>query len=290
MSQDIEIVSQVKEWFNNIYTPKSHTHNANQINDLKEAMYPVGSIYTTTKSDNPSSLLGFGYWSKIEDKFLLGAGNSYTAGTTGGAATVTLTANQSGLKVHNHTIAHSHTPSDTSRNFMSRTNHSHGITETGSPTGTHHYVPKIASSDNWYGVTAIPQSTTTTGSNTAANASEAHNNMPPYKVVNIWERISENRYNYNNLEIINIRCYNYGDVNLLYIYFNNNFINKYYEQDITTSPSGDIFIYDTGTLEIDIYTVTPNSVTITFPSITVDGETFPTKTLTSNNINVINVN
>ena len=55
--------------------------------------YPVGSLYfNATNSTNPATLLGFGTWSAITDKFIIGASGTYSAGSTGGAATHTLTA------------------------------------------------------------------------------------------------------------------------------------------------------------------------------------------------------
>ena len=47
--------------------------------------YPVGSIYLSTFSTSPSSLFG-GTWEQIKDVFLLAAGDTYTAGSTGGSA------------------------------------------------------------------------------------------------------------------------------------------------------------------------------------------------------------
>lgn len=47
--------------------------------------YPVGSIYQSTSATSPSSLFG-GTWEQIKDVFLLAAGNTYTAGSTGGSA------------------------------------------------------------------------------------------------------------------------------------------------------------------------------------------------------------
>ena len=47
--------------------------------------YPVGSIYLSTSSTSPSSLFG-GTWEQIKDVFLLAAGNTYPAGSTGGSA------------------------------------------------------------------------------------------------------------------------------------------------------------------------------------------------------------
>lgn len=48
-------------------------------------IYPVGSIYLSTNSTSPASLFG-GTWEQLKDRFLLGAGGSYTANNTGGSA------------------------------------------------------------------------------------------------------------------------------------------------------------------------------------------------------------
>lgn len=58
-----------------------------------DTIYPVGSIYMSTSSTNPATLFGKGTWTQLENRFLLGAGNVYTAGTTGGTSTVNLTQN-----------------------------------------------------------------------------------------------------------------------------------------------------------------------------------------------------
>lgn len=49
--------------------------------------YPVGSVYISTKSTNPASIFG-GTWVQIQDRFLLAAGSSYSAGTSGGNSSV----------------------------------------------------------------------------------------------------------------------------------------------------------------------------------------------------------
>jgi hypothetical protein len=51
-----------------------------------DAIYPVGSIYLSTRSTNPGTFIG-GTWSRIQGRFLLGASSTYTAGSTGGSAT-----------------------------------------------------------------------------------------------------------------------------------------------------------------------------------------------------------
>ena len=71
-----------------------------------DMIYPVGSIYMSINNTNPSLLFG-GTWEQISDRFLLGAGTTYTNGNTGGSATVTLTTEQ--MPAHTHTGAsHNH--------------------------------------------------------------------------------------------------------------------------------------------------------------------------------------
>ena len=75
--------------------------------------FPIGYIYLSVSNVNPSTYFG-GTWEQIKDVFLLSAGTTYTAGSTGGAATVTLTTSQipahaHGLNNHTHSVgAHSH--------------------------------------------------------------------------------------------------------------------------------------------------------------------------------------
>lgn len=65
-----------------------------------QAVYPVGSIYCSYGTISPDVLFGFGQWTKIEGRFLLGANSTYGLGSTGGSATVTLTVGQ--IPAHNH--------------------------------------------------------------------------------------------------------------------------------------------------------------------------------------------
>lgn len=67
------------------------------------AAHPVGSLYWTSKNENPSVTFGGGTWAQIKDKFILAAGDTYENGGTGGAATVTLTSNQ--MPSHTHTFS-----------------------------------------------------------------------------------------------------------------------------------------------------------------------------------------
>ena len=78
-------------------TANSISANSANITDIQQAInimwntiYPVGSIYISAASTSPSTLFG-GTWEQIKDTFLLAAGDTYTAGATGGKATHTLT-------------------------------------------------------------------------------------------------------------------------------------------------------------------------------------------------------
>ena len=73
------------------------------VEDVINAIYPIGSIYMSADATSPATRFGVGTWERIEDTFLLAAGANHAAGTTGGDESVTLTAAQSGLPTHNHT-------------------------------------------------------------------------------------------------------------------------------------------------------------------------------------------
>ena len=101
-----------------------------------QAVYPVGSIYCSYGSTSPATLFGFGSWTKIEGRFLLGANATYGLGSTGGAATVTLTVNQ--IPAHNHSAStssagsHTHTASTASAGA-----HTHSVSGTAASAGNH---------------------------------------------------------------------------------------------------------------------------------------------------------
>lgn len=125
--------------------------------DVVDWIYPVGSIYISVNSTSPANLFG-GSWTQLRDKFLLGAGNTYTNGSTGGSATQRLsTAN---LPSHTHPQYVATTGGSTSAN-LDYTSYSTSakVAAQGIPTGS-------------------------TGSGTAFDI------MPPYLVVYMWKRTS----------------------------------------------------------------------------------------------------
>lgn len=72
--------------YDNLY-PQTKMGN---ITDWLNTVYPVGSIYMTVNNTNPSNVMG-GSWQRIQNCFLLAAGDNHAAGSTGGSATHTLT-------------------------------------------------------------------------------------------------------------------------------------------------------------------------------------------------------
>lgn len=77
----------------------------NQIDELRDMIYPVGSIYFSTNSANPSTIWG-GTWTQIKGKFLIGVDSSDETGhwdsskLSGGRSEVKLTTNE--LPSHTH--------------------------------------------------------------------------------------------------------------------------------------------------------------------------------------------
>lgn len=138
--------------------------------DFINLFYPVGSIYMSVNDIEPSVLFG-GTWEKIKDRFLLASGDTYTTGNTGGEATHTLTVNE--MPSHEHPLSSrwgvSNVDVDSYRYQSYKIfigNQSSYIYSQNEKTPTN------------------PTYTYPTGDN------KAHNNMPPYLVVNIWQRIS----------------------------------------------------------------------------------------------------
>lgn len=142
--------------------------------------YPVGAIYKSFVSTSPAQLFG-GTWERIEDAFLLAAGETYAAGSTGGEAAVTLTADQSGQRSHYH--GSGQTGAGLNTNFV-RVVTGATIERKTVKNGTSTSQSGIVTSTQAFGPV------TNTASVSALDAAEAHNNMPPYLAVYVWKRIA----------------------------------------------------------------------------------------------------
>ena len=136
---------------------------SNQISNIGsitfDDIYPVGSIYMSVNSTNPRTLFG-GTWTQLKDRFLLGAGSTYTNGSTGGEASHTLTVNEM--------------PS-----------HSHGQYVTVGSGGS-----LSANCDYDSYVSGKARKSSQNVSTDPAGGGNSHNNMPPYLVVYMWQRTS----------------------------------------------------------------------------------------------------
>lgn len=156
----------------------NHTHLSEQILDLINVIYPVGSIYMSVNDVNPEMLFG-GTWEQIEDKFLLASGTSYSNGATGGSATVTLTENE--IPTHNH---NSKTLTGTTRIQQYNGNSSTGIISQ----SNNNYNIKSTGGGTNFGSTTLTINATHTHDDIGGG--QAHENMPPYLAVNVWKRIN----------------------------------------------------------------------------------------------------
>lgn len=132
----------------------SESGDSSNIFDL---VYPVGSIYMSVNNVNPQTLFS-GTWEKIEGRFLLGASNSYSLGSSGGDANAV-------------NVKHSHTG-------IFWKGDGQEIKRAGTGAGT----LGVEMSDNAAGNYNYSIATSMEGEDGTGK------NMPPYLAVNIWKR------------------------------------------------------------------------------------------------------
>lgn len=120
-----------------------------------DKIWPIGSVYISVNSTDPSSLFG-GKWEQLKDRFLLGCGTKIN-GTIGGEENHTLSINE--MPSHNHNAVSTSGQSETLNLYpFSMVTSQYNVVDTNviRPTG----------------------------------GGQAHNNMPPYLVVYMWKRVS----------------------------------------------------------------------------------------------------
>lgn len=136
-----------------------------------DMIYPIGSIYMSVNNVGPAVLFGMGTWERIQDRFLLAAGSSYAAGSTGGEATHKLTVDE--MPSH----AHALTKSTVVWASVSETNGTVSapqVASGGSGTSGGFYSDRMTNE-------AYKRVAYTGGG-------AAHNNLPPYLAVFMWKR------------------------------------------------------------------------------------------------------
>ena len=141
-----------------------------------QALYPIGSIYTSTVSTNPNTLFGFGTWVAFgAGQVMIGNGSGFTAGSTGGSADTIV-------------VSHTHTATSTVTDP--------GHTHTGSIAAQGNQSGGAYSTYAGYGsITPPPGSinSATTGitvatTNASTGVSGTNANLQPYIVVYMWNR------------------------------------------------------------------------------------------------------
>lgn len=133
------------------------------ITATKSTLLPVGSIVVLGVSTNPATLYGFGTWTAIEGKVLVGKAASGTFGTldaTGGEETHTLTVNE--MPAHTHELTYSGNGKSITLN-----------------TGSTNY-------NLTWGTTGTNTTPDIIGKSVGGGA--AHNNLQPYVVKYMWQR------------------------------------------------------------------------------------------------------
>ena len=148
-----------------------------------DVIYPVGTIYESTSSANPSTHFSGTTWERYGNGRVTvgqdsGDGSFDSVNDTGGAKTVTLTTAQ--MPSHTHTFSGS-TGSNGSHNHTYTYEYARGSGIAGAANGD---------SSTVTGTTSTVGNHTHTFSGTTAikGSGSAHENMPPYCVVYRWKR------------------------------------------------------------------------------------------------------
>ena len=134
-----------------------------------DTIYPYGSIYITLNQTSPSKLFPGTYWKQIKNRFLLSASSTYSASSVGGEATHALTTDE--MPNHQHSIWFPNSSGEQSAKIG---------------------YPEAGSRNTYYA-----EASKTSGTGGGA----AHNNMPPYLAVYMWERVHKDQVSGYNEDV-----------------------------------------------------------------------------------------
>ena len=159
-----------------------------------ETIYPIGSIYMSVNSTNPSTVFG-GTWQPIKDKFLLASGDLYTNGETGGTSSNTLDISQIPSHAHSYTRATgvgNHTLTTAEIPSHSHSEHApmgmSGYNVTAGSTNLVDEMETIDTGNTGGGGAHNHPLNTDTANTSSVGSGAAIDNMPPYLAVNVWVR------------------------------------------------------------------------------------------------------
>lgn len=181
-----------------------------KIDSVLSKAYPVGAIYCSTVETNPHDLFGFGTWEYIEQgRVLLSQGDKYSAGSTGGAETHTLTTQEMPKHSHggNTSEGGGHTHTGTAQEAGEHTHKGYAyMTYTkgtgsfiGFPDGNKYGVRPNVNYSYDIDVQASGAHNHTIAIDSAGNhihainqegGGQAHNIMQPYLSVYMWKRVA----------------------------------------------------------------------------------------------------
>lgn len=178
-------------WENDITPVSAENMNKieNQLKALTDAIYPVGSIYMSMSSTNPSSLFG-GTWERIGvGRTLISAGgddnavvdeNNYTGRGTNTAEATWFPVGETGGEF-SHTLtttempSHGHSGNGWTFSVYKGTRSNETVGGIG---GTGFLMTQVKAGGSWGGYGSVP----------AAGGGGAHNNMSTYLAVYMWKR------------------------------------------------------------------------------------------------------
>lgn len=174
-------------------------HN-NLIQTILNTIYPVGSLYTSFNSTNPSTIIG-GTWTQIKDCFLMAAGTTYAAGSSGGAASHTHTTGDHTLTVAQ-TPVHTHTRGTMNITGGFKVDPGTGwcrVQGTGAFTSGYATGPWMTGGSSGDTINCgmnFDASQSWTGATSSVGGGAAHNhgntgstsNIPPYQTIYMWKR------------------------------------------------------------------------------------------------------
>ena len=176
--------------YQSIYTGSAIDASVDTTQQIFDLIYPIGAVYISVNDVSPANFIG-GTWERIQDRFLVAAGDSYEAGTTGGIA------------------SHTHTTAGHTLTIDEMPSHYHGETMpvqgySGWPsytTPTYSVAINCNSGNNYFGpntalykteVNACGATTNYAGGGTSHSHGDTgvSSNLPPYLSVYMWKRIA----------------------------------------------------------------------------------------------------
>lgn len=146
-------------------------------------IFPIGSIYISVNTDNPANIFG-GTWERIQDKFLVCSGSTYTNGSSGGSSSHihsisghVLTANQ--MPSHTHALTRQQWYNND--NVVSAYTYSIYSWKDGEGTGGN-------TSSSWSSPSARDIGWTGNGNSHTHGNTGSTSTLPPYLAIVVWKR------------------------------------------------------------------------------------------------------